>query len=59
MVRRSLKTMDKLDKVEKKEKQIKLKQAATVAMLFNTLVLSVIETNPFASLEVLLLPPKA
>jgi CO dehydrogenase/acetyl-CoA synthase beta subunit len=58
MVCYSLKTMDKLDEVEEKEKQIESKQAATAAMPFNIPVLSITEANPFASLEVLLLPPK-
>jgi hypothetical protein len=62
MVCRGLKTMDKLDEAEDKERQIGLRQAATATMPSNSptpcaLVLGV-ETNPFASLEVLLLPPK-
>jgi hypothetical protein len=62
MVRCSLKTIDKLNKVEEKEKQIKLEQAAAAAMLSSSLTPSAlalgVETNPFAGLEVLLLPPK-
>jgi hypothetical protein len=55
MVCHKLKTIDKLNKIEEKEKQIELEQAATAAMPFNTLVLSMTETNPFTSVEVLLL----
>jgi hypothetical protein len=62
MVRRSLKTMDKLDKAKEKEKQIKSKQAATAATLSNNLILSVlvlrVKANPFVNLEVPLLPPQ-
>jgi hypothetical protein len=58
----SLKTIDKLDKIKEKEKQIKLKQAATAAILSNDLRLSApaprAKSDPFASLKVLLLPPK-
>jgi hypothetical protein len=62
MVRRRLRTIDKLNEVEEKEKQIELEQAATAAMLSssprpNALALGA-ESDPFASLEVPLLPPK-
>jgi hypothetical protein len=62
MVRRRLRTIDKLNEVEEKEKQIELEQAATAAMLSssprpNALALGA-ESDPFASLKVPLLPPK-
>jgi hypothetical protein len=62
MVRRGLRTMDELDKVEGKEKQIELEQAATAAMLSSGLRPDALapkaKSDPFASLEVPLLPPK-
>jgi hypothetical protein len=62
MVRRGLKTMDKLDEAEEKEKQIELERAATAAMLSSGSRPDVpapgAENDPFASLEVPLLPPK-
>jgi hypothetical protein len=62
MVCCSLKTIDKLNEAEEKEKQIEPKQAAPAAMPFSSLTLGAlalgVESNPFASLEVLLLPPK-
>jgi hypothetical protein len=58
MVRRGLKTIDKLDKVKEKERQMESKQAAIAAILSNAPVPSLTKTNPFAGLEVLLLPPK-
>jgi hypothetical protein len=62
MVRRGLKTIDKLDKIEEKEKQIELKQAATAAMLSSSprpdVLVPKAKNDPFASLEVPLLPPK-
>jgi hypothetical protein len=62
IVRRSLRTMDKLNKAKEKEKQIELEQAATAAMLSSNPRPSALapraENNPFASLKVPLLPPK-
>jgi Lon protease-like protein len=58
MVCCSLTTMDKLDKVEEKEKQMESEQAATAAILSNVPILSATEADPFAGLEVLLLPLK-
>jgi hypothetical protein len=62
MVCRGLKTMDELDEAEEKEKQIELEQAATAAMPSNSPRLGALalraENDPFASLEVPLLPPK-
>jgi hypothetical protein len=59
MVRRSLKTIDKLNKVKEKEKQIKSKQAATAAMLSNDprpdALAPLAKSDPFASLKVPLL----
>jgi hypothetical protein len=60
MVCCSLKTIDKLDKAEEKERQKESKQAAVAAMPSSSLTLYAlalgVETNPFAGLEVLLLP---
>jgi hypothetical protein len=51
--------MDKLNAKEEKEKQIEFMHTSkAAATLSNALVLSLTKTNPFASLEVLLLPPK-
>jgi hypothetical protein len=62
MVCCSLKTIDKLDKIEEREKQIEPRRAATAAMLSNSPRFGALvpgaKTNPFASLEVPLLPPK-
>jgi hypothetical protein len=59
MVCCGLKTMDKLNAKEEKEKQIEFMHTSkAAATLSNALVLSLTKTNPFASLEVLLLPPK-
>jgi hypothetical protein len=62
MVCRGLKTIDKLNEAEEKEKQIESKQAAAAAMLSSSPTLSVlalgVESDPFAGLEVFLLPPK-
>jgi hypothetical protein len=62
MIRRGLKTMNKLDAKEDKEKQKELKQAATAAMLSSSPRPNApaprAENDPFASLEVPLLPPK-
>jgi hypothetical protein len=62
MVRRGLKTMDKLDKAEEKEKKIELEQAATAAMLSSSsrpdVLVPKAKNNPFASLKVPLLLPK-
>jgi hypothetical protein len=62
MICRGLKTIDKLDAKEEKEKQKETKQAAQAAMLSSdprpdALALRA-KSNPFASLEVPLLPPK-
>jgi hypothetical protein len=62
MIRRGLKTIDKLDAKEEKEKQRETKQTVQAAMLSssprpNALALGA-ESDPFASLEVPLLPPK-
>jgi hypothetical protein len=62
IVRCGLKTIDKLNKAEEKEKQIELKHVASAAMLSNSLILSAlalrVKSDPFAGVEVLLLPPK-
>jgi hypothetical protein len=62
MVRRGLKTIDKLNEAEGKEKQIELEQAATAAMLSSSLRLNVLalgtKNDSFASLKVSLLLPK-
>jgi hypothetical protein len=62
MVRRGLKTLDKLEKAEERERQIESKQAATAAMLSSSprpdAPAPRAKGNPFASLEVPLLPPK-
>jgi hypothetical protein len=62
MVRRSLKTIDKLNKAKEKERQIELKQAATTVMLSSNLRLDALapraKSDPFVSLEVPLLLPK-
>jgi hypothetical protein len=62
MVCRGLKTINKLDKVKEKERQIETKQAAIATMLSNNprpcALAPRVESNPFASPEVPLLPPK-
>jgi hypothetical protein len=62
MVRRGLKTMDKLDKAKEKERQIKSKQAVTAAMPSSSPRLDALapraKNDPFASLKVPLLLPK-
>jgi hypothetical protein len=62
MIRRGLKTMDELDEAEEKEKQMELEQAATAAMLSSgprpDAPAPGAERDPFAGLEVPLLPPE-
>jgi CO dehydrogenase/acetyl-CoA synthase beta subunit len=57
MVRRSLKTLDELEEAEEKEKQIEEERAAneTAASLFHA---SAPEADPFAGIEIPLLPPE-
>jgi hypothetical protein len=54
--------MDKLEKVEEKEKQREAKQTAQAVMLSSSPRPNALapgaKSNPFASLKVLLLPPK-
>jgi hypothetical protein len=57
MVRCSLKTLDKLEEVEEKEKQIEEERAAAKAAT-TARVLALLEPDPFAKIEILLLPPK-
>jgi hypothetical protein len=62
MVCRGLRTIDKLNAAKEKEKQTKLEQVAIAAMLSSSLRPNALalgaKNNPFASLEVPLLPPK-
>jgi hypothetical protein len=62
MVYCGLKTINELDEAKEREKQIRLKQAATAAMLSSSPRLGALapraENDPFASLKVLLLLPK-
>jgi hypothetical protein len=62
MVRRGLKTMDKLDEAKEKEKQMESEQAASAAMPSNNPTLCALalgaKIDPFVGLEVLLLPPR-
>jgi len=57
MVRRSLKTLNKLEEVEEKERQREKERAANrAAATTHTLAMS--EPDPFAKIEILLLLPK-
>jgi hypothetical protein len=60
MVRRGLKTLDELDEAEAKERQMESERATAeaAAMPSNVLVLSSTEADPFAGVEVPLLPPE-
>jgi hypothetical protein len=62
MVRRGLKTMDKLDAKEEKEKQRETEQVAYAAMLSSSprpdAPAPRAKSDPFAGLEVPLLPPR-
>jgi hypothetical protein len=55
-----LKTLDKLKEAKEKERQIEEERAATKATAkpSDALALSVTKVNPFAGIEVPLLPPK-
>jgi hypothetical protein len=62
MIRCGLKTIDKLDAKEEREKQKETKQTAQAAMLSSSprpdAPAPRAESDPFAGLEVPLLPPK-
>jgi hypothetical protein len=62
MIRRGLKTIDKLDAKEEKEKQKETEQAAQAAMLSSgprpDAPAPGAKSDPFANLKVPLLPPK-
>jgi hypothetical protein len=62
MICQGLKTIDKLDAKEEKEKQKETKQAAQATMLSSSPRLDALapraKNNPFASLEIPLLPSK-
>jgi hypothetical protein len=62
MVRYGLKMLDKLEEAEEKERQIELERVVIAATVRPSsayvLALPVTETNPFAGLEALSLPPK-
>jgi hypothetical protein len=59
MVRRSLRTLDKLEEAEEREKQEEEKRAAkAIAISFVPISDLLLTSNPFAKLEVPLLPPK-
>jgi hypothetical protein len=54
-----LRTLDKLEEAKEKEKQVKEKRAAKAAATLFALTSNLLLTsNPFAKLEVPLLPPK-
>jgi len=59
MVRHGLKTLDKLEEVEEKEKQIEEERAAVKAAAMSSIALQAAprqSANPFAKIEILLLP---
>jgi hypothetical protein len=60
MVRRGLKTLDELEEAEEKERQMESERATAeaAAMPSNVPVLSSTEADPFAGVEVPLLPPE-
>jgi hypothetical protein len=60
MLRCGLKTLDKLEEAEEKERQMEAERAATEAAARPSSALAprLIRSDPFANLEVPLLPPK-